>query len=71
MPGLTVGPLRNEEGRRPFQTSYRADDNADLKTMTPSPVFEMDGAKTYVRIAAFVLATLPLLAAVVLTLRSL
>jgi hypothetical protein len=65
--GLTVEAHRNEEGPRPFHGMYQAEEHADPMTMTASPVFETDGAKTYIRFAAFVLATLPLIAFVVLT----
>jgi hypothetical protein len=70
MPGLTVGPLGNEDGRRPFQTTYRADENADPRAMMLSPVSDADGVKRYVRLVAFTLATLPLLAAAALMARS-
>jgi hypothetical protein len=68
--GLTVGPRRNEDERHPFQPKYSSEENADPKTMTPSPVFETDGVKRYVRRVAFTLATLPLLAAAALMIKS-
>jgi hypothetical protein len=70
LPGLTAGTYRNDEGARSFQGKHQTEEHAESKAMLPSPVFEMDGAKTYIRRVAFVLATLPLFAAVALMMKS-
>jgi hypothetical protein len=64
---LTVDPPRNEDMQRSFQPMYHPEAAADPDLMKPSPAFDSEFVKRSVRVAAFVLATLPLVACVVLT----
>src|SRR5690349_11956413 len=63
---LTIDPLRNEDVPRPFQPMYHPEAAAGPQDMTPSPAFQSDVAKKYLHLAAFILATLPIVASLVL-----
>jgi hypothetical protein len=65
--GLTSDHPRNEDVSLSLQTMYPSTAAADPEFMRPSPVFDSEFAKKSVRLLAFGLATLPLVACVVLT----
>jgi len=53
--------------RRSFQPTYYPEAAAGPDLMKPSPAFRPDTAKKYLNLAALILATLPLIASIVLS----
>jgi hypothetical protein len=67
--GFAGDHARNDEGTRQFQTMYPHETGPASEFMTSSPALDSESAKKFTRRAAFVLATLPLVAFVVLTMK--
>jgi len=66
--GFAVDHARNDEEAHQFQM-YPHETAPDSEFMTSSPALDSESAKKLTRRAAFVLATLPLVAFVVLTMK--